>query len=94
MKGFHTGGSCFGYRSEILDGVSQLQIDEEEAAVVRRIFRMSASGLSLKLMAKELNADGIPPPRGTKKKTKPSWVYTAIREMLRRDIYRGRGVLE
>jgi hypothetical protein len=45
-------------------------------------------------MAKELNADGIPPPRGTKKKTKPSWVYTAIREMLRRDIYRGRGVLE
>ena len=92
LKGFHTGGSCYGYRSEKLDGGSKLQIDEEEAIVVRRIFSMSASGLSLKLMAKELNADGIPPPRGTKKKTKPSWVYTAIREMLRRDIYRGRVV--
>jgi site-specific DNA recombinase len=89
LKGFHTGGSCFGYRSEKLDGGSQLQIDEEEAAVVRRIFQMSASGLSLKVIAKELNADGIPPPRGTKKKIQSSWVYTAIREMLRRDIYRG-----
>jgi DNA invertase Pin-like site-specific DNA recombinase len=92
-KGFHTGGSCFGYSSEKLDGGSQLQVDdEEEAAVVRRIFQISASGLSLKVIAKELNADGIPPPRGTKKKTRSSWVYTAIREMLRRDIYRGKVV--
>jgi site-specific DNA recombinase len=59
---------------------------------VRRIFQLSASGLSLKVIAKELNAEGIPPPRGTKKKTESSWVYTAIREMLRRDIYRGRVV--
>lgn len=92
LKGFHTGGSCFGYRSEKLDGGSQLQIDEQEAAVVRRIFQLSASGLSLKVIAKELNAEGIPPPRGTKKKTESSWVYTAIREMLRRDIYCGRVV--
>ena len=46
----------------------------------------------MKVIAKELNADGIPPPRGTKKKTQSSWVYTAIREMLRRDIYRGKVV--
>ena len=92
LKGFHTGGSCFGYRSEKLDDGSQLQIDEEEATIVRRIFEMSVSGLSLKTIAKQLNADGIPPPRGTKKKTRPSWAYTAIREMLRRDIYRGRVV--
>ena len=62
LKGFHTGASCFGYRSEKLDGGSQLKVDEEEAVVVRRIFQMSASGLSLKLIAKELNAEGIPPP--------------------------------
>jgi site-specific DNA recombinase len=79
-------------RSEKLDGGSQLQVDEEEATVVRRIFQMSASGFSLKVIAKELNADGIPPPRGKKKKTQSSWVYTAIREMLRRDIYRGKAV--
>jgi len=47
-------------------------------------------GLSLKGIAKQLNAEGVPPPRGTKKKTKPSWVYTAVGEMLRRDLYRGR----
>jgi site-specific DNA recombinase len=43
-------------------------------------------------IAKELNSDGVPPPRGTKKKTQPTWVYTAIREMLRRELYVGRQV--
>ena len=51
---------------------------------------MSAAGCSLKRIAKQLNAEGVLPPRGTKKKTRPSWVFTAIREMLRRDLYRGR----
>ena len=67
-----------------------MRIDEDEAVIVRRIFEMSAAGFSLKKIAKQLNEEGVPPPRGTKKKTRPSWVYTAIREMLRRDLYRGR----
>ena len=66
LKGFHTGGSCFGYRSEKLDGGSQLQIVEEEAAVVRRIFHMSASGLSLKLIAKGTQRRRNPAPEGDK----------------------------
>jgi site-specific DNA recombinase len=52
-------------------------------------FTMSGSGMSLKKIAKQLNDDGVPPPRETKKKIRSSWVYTAIREMLRRDLYRG-----
>jgi DNA invertase Pin-like site-specific DNA recombinase len=90
LTGFHTGGSCYGYQSEKVGDKTRLRIDEEEAAVVRRIFEMSAAGFSLKRIAKQLNGEGVPPPRGTKKKTRPSWVFTAIREMLRRDLYRGR----
>ncbi len=90
LTGFHTGGSCFGYRSEKVGDKTRLRIDEEEAAIVRRIFEMSTAGFSLKRVAKQLNAEGVAPPRGTKKKTRPSWVYTAIREMLRRELYCGR----
>lgn len=90
LTGFHTGGSCFGYQSEKVGDKTRLRIDEAEAQIVRRIFEMSASGVSLKKIARQLNEEGVPPPRGTKKKTRPSWVYTAIREMLRRDLYRGR----
>lgn len=84
LTGFHTGGSCFGYRSVPAGDRARLEVDEEEARIVRRIFELSASGFSLKAIARELNSDGIPPPRGTKNKTQSTWVYTAIREMLRR----------
>ena len=41
-KGLHTGGRCFGYRRcKDASGV-HLEIDENEAAVVRRIFGMYA----------------------------------------------------
>jgi DNA invertase Pin-like site-specific DNA recombinase len=90
LTGFHTGGSCFGYQSEKVGDRTRLRIDKGEAEIVRRIFEMSAACVSLKKIAKQLNEEGVPPPRGTKKKTRPSWVFTAIREMLRRDLYRGR----
>lgn len=48
LRGFHTGGRCFGYVTvEAADG-KRIEILESEAAVVRRIFEMSASGDSLK----------------------------------------------
>jgi site-specific DNA recombinase len=90
MDGFHTGGNCFGYRNTRVGQKVRLEIDEEEAVVVRRIFELSANGKSLKQIAKLLNAEGVPPPRGSKRKVKPSWVYTAIRQMLRRELYIGR----
>jgi site-specific DNA recombinase len=90
LDGFHTGGSCYGYRNTKVGEKVRLEVDEEEAAVVQRIFEMSAAGMSLKGIAKHLNSEEIMPPRGSKRKVKPSWVYTAIREMLRRELYVGR----
>ena len=61
------------------------RINPQQAAVVRRIFEMCASGKGLTRIAKTLNADHVPPPRGDGK----GWAPTAIREMLYRPLYRG-----
>jgi DNA invertase Pin-like site-specific DNA recombinase len=89
LEGFHTGGNCFGYRNVRVGDKVRLEIDEQEAIVVRRIFEMCAAGKSLKKIAKVLNGEEIAPPRGSKQKIRPSWVYTAVREMLRRELYIG-----
>ena len=57
-------------------------IHPEQAAVVRRIFDEAAAGRGLTRIAKGLNADGIPGPRG-------KWNATGVREILRREDYRG-----
>jgi site-specific DNA recombinase len=61
------------------------RINAEQATIVRRIFEMCASGMGLTRMAKALNAEHVPPPRGDGK----GWAPTAIREMLHRPLYRG-----
>ncbi len=64
-------------------------IDEAQAEVVRRIFRMYLEGwLGLKQTAITLNNERIPPPNAGKRGT-GSWSPGAIREMLRNDRYRG-----
>ena len=73
--GRSAGGLSFGYgldrtrkrigrrgQEEVVRGV--LVIDHEQAAVVIRIFRLFAAGLSSKAIAKLLNAEGIRGPRG------------------------------
>ncbi len=88
----HAGGRCFGYQNvRVADGV-ELQINEGEATIVRRIFQMAAQGHSLKDIAKSLNADGIQPPRPRSGKLHGGWCPTAIREMLRRELYAGRQI--
>jgi site-specific DNA recombinase len=61
------------------------QINPEQAAVVRQLFEHCAAGWGFTRMAKQFNAEHVPPPRpgGT------SWAPTAIREMLLREDYRG-----
>ena len=68
--GKNTGGRAYGYRAEALpprngksDG-SIMQIDLEEAAIVRRIFEEYAAGKSPRQIAAELNAAAVPAPRG------------------------------
>jgi site-specific DNA recombinase len=93
LRGQHAGGRCFGYRNVPVDGGGvRLEIEDREAAVVRRIFEMSASGMSLKAIATALNAEKVPPPRPRSAATHATWAPTAIREMLRRDLYAGRAI--
>ena len=59
--GFSGGGLCYGY-SIVAKGV--FAIDEEQAEVIRRIFRDYAGGASARAIAAVLNAEGVPGPRG------------------------------
>jgi site-specific DNA recombinase len=64
------------------------EVDEEEAAVVRRMVDEALAGRSLRAIAEGLNADGIPTPRardaaqaGRDAEPLP-WSYTAVRRVL------------
>src|SRR5262245_30185640 len=82
-----TGGRCFGYQN-VRNGQGYVQrvIDQVEATTVRRIFTLYAEGDGLTRIAKQLNNDGVPAPRGGT----GSWAPTAVREILRRPLYAGR----
>jgi site-specific DNA recombinase len=94
------GGMVYGYDNvEVLspipgaDGQRRRQhvlrrINEDQAAVLRRIFALAAEGAGLVRIAKLLNAEAVPPPRRTGR-LGPGWAPSAIREMLRRELYRG-----
>jgi site-specific DNA recombinase len=61
------GGVCYGYRVvRTLDpeAYGERAIDEGQAAVVRRIFRAFVEGTAPKAIARMLNAEGVPGPRG------------------------------
>jgi site-specific DNA recombinase len=61
--------------------------DPVTSAVVRRIFTEALAGRTLRAIARELTADGIPTPTG-----KPAWVYTSVVKVLKHPSYAGRGV--
>ncbi|WP_405110149.1 recombinase family protein [Phaeobacter sp. BS52] len=68
--GKNTGGRAYGYRSKALperDGKSDgsvMEINPEEATIVRRIFTEYAAGKSPRQIAADLNAASVPAPRG------------------------------
>jgi DNA invertase Pin-like site-specific DNA recombinase len=69
-----TGGRVFGYTNHRNgDGYVHRLIDEREAATVRRIFTLYAEGAGLTRIAKALNAEAVPAPRGGS----GSWAGTA-----------------
>jgi site-specific DNA recombinase len=67
----------------------KLEILEEEAAVVRRIFEMYAGGTSQAGIAKTLNAEGVPAPNPPRTRQVRAWCVSSIFEMLRNERYRG-----
>ncbi|HLH38341.1 MAG TPA: recombinase family protein [Bryobacteraceae bacterium] len=90
LRGFHAGGRCFGYRIEREAGGARLVIEEREAELVRRIFEMSADGMSLKAIATTLNREQIPTSRPRAGKQFASWAPSAIRAILYNELYAGR----
>lgn len=98
-KGIYANGSCtFGYRKDPKDRHSLL-IEEEEAAVVRRIFQMTIDGISSHKIAQRFNAEGVKTPieykmeRGiatmTPKGQHFEWSGSTICHMLRNATYVG-----
>jgi len=61
--GQRAGGVAYGYRP-VLGKPGESTIHEPEAEIVRRIFRAYAEGKTRREIAGELNADGVPAPRG------------------------------
>jgi DNA invertase Pin-like site-specific DNA recombinase len=88
--GHVTGGKVYGYDNKDVvasDGhrLHVLRIiNPSQAVVVRRVFELYATSMGVSRIAKTLNGDRIPPPRGG-----AGWAPSAIREMLYRPLYRG-----
>lgn len=97
----HTGGRIFGYRSVPIEDSNRrdqygrpliagarLEVDEQQAKVIRHIFQLYASGLSIKSVARRLNAEGrrSPQPRAGRQQ---SWAPSSVRVILRNERYRG-----
>jgi site-specific DNA recombinase len=61
--GRHAGGRAYGYRA-VLGHPGRLEIVEEEASIVRRIFAAYATGRPPRDIAHDLNREGVRPPRG------------------------------
>jgi site-specific DNA recombinase len=92
-----TGGRVYGYDNvDVLSEMSgadgkqkrqyvRREVNPTEAAVVRRIYELYASGLGLSLIAKALNAECVPCARHGKY----GWGPSGIREILHRELYRG-----
>lgn len=98
-KGLLANGSCtFGYYKDPKDR-HKLLIDEEEAAIVRRIFQMTLDGISSHEIAKQFNAEGVKTPieykieRGIASMTPKGghfeWNGSIICHMLRNATYAG-----
>ncbi len=95
LAGYSAGGLAYGYKTvheTTPDGRaigSRIEIHEEEAAVVRRVFELYLAGRSLAVIAKALNDDKIPQPRARTKHECRGWIANSIRSILHNDRYTG-----
>lgn len=108
LKGYNAGGRTYGYEyipttdpSGVIDKKTrqvrslgtEISTDSKQAAVIRTIFGMYASGMGLKAIAIRLNEQGIDPPgkerQLNRSTSNPTWCPNAIRQMLRNPKYIG-----
>ncbi len=83
-EGKSTGGRCYGYKS--VSG--NIEVDGDEAAIVRLIFRMYLESHGYAAIAQKLNEGRIAAPRGHRR-AGTGWMHSCIREMLRNPKYVG-----
>jgi site-specific DNA recombinase len=70
------------------DAGEHYMVDEQEMAVIRRIFRAVAGGSSLYGIKRSLELDGVPPPgKGAKAKGR-FWNISFVRGVLEDDVYK------
>jgi len=96
LAGFHTGGRCFGYHTVPEPNPQDperprrvLRIDEDEAAIVRRVFKAYVVREALGRIAATLNVEGVPAPydgRGYSKPAGRGWAANQIHSMLRNEL--------
>jgi hypothetical protein len=93
-QGYVVGAVVFGYDNQAVLGPSGKRshvirvINEPQAAVVRRVFSISAAGTGFARLAKMLNAEGAPAPR-PKRGRAPGWSASTVRVILNRRLYLG-----
>ena len=92
-RGLNVGGRVYGYDNvPVMDGERRKEvayaINEKQAEIVRLIFGMYAQGNGYKIIAKHLNARGVPSPRAGKRGT-GTWSPPAIGSILQHERYRG-----
>lgn len=100
--GYHPGGACFGYVIEPIEDTSRRgvhgrfeiigckqRINEEQAAIVRRIFAEYIDGRSSTQIARALNKDEVPPPQGARTRCEASWSKEATYSILTNERYIG-----
>ncbi len=78
---FISNAGCYGFNWNKL--TKNIEINEEKAEVVRKIFNWYASGIGSHTIAKRLNKENIPSPKGKK------WIPTTIRKIIRNEKYVG-----
>ena len=80
-----------------LVATGELLVDEEEAEVVRRVFRWVREGLSVCAVVRRLEAEGVPPPSASEEKNYGQesragtgrWVVVTVANMIRNSVYKG-----
>lgn len=90
-----TGGLPYGYRSGTdAAGQRTVEIHPEHAEVVRRIFDSYAGAASYASIAAELNREGIPAPRSSRRdrSTPNTWALTTVRAIVANEAYAGRWI--
>jgi site-specific DNA recombinase len=77
--GKHHGRAPYGYRRK----GSEIEVVPAEASIVRRVFAEAASGIGQRIIARNLNADGVKPQRAK------TWTQSSIGAILRNPAYYG-----